>query len=398
MLSRIRLKRTWTKTQWTRLAVQLLFLVVTAYALIRHRINSAAGLSGPSNPAPGVDSLSPFGGLETMWSYVTTGQLLKHIHFSDLILFGAAVLLVLLLGSAFCGWICPFGAIQEWLYRLRAKLVPWKITIPQRVDRVLRYGRYVVLALILFATYSAGEMIFGDYCPWRAAWELGSEEIAIGGAIVLGLVVVGGLLVERAWCLYACPLGAVLGVANKLTPVKLRRTDSACKACGICNKRCPLNINVDSVAAVTDTTCNRCLECVDSCPKDEALDVKAGRRRIAGPVYGLLVAGIFGGVILLSMATGVWEATAQAKPPTPDAATGLVSSAELKGWRTLQEVTDVWGVPSEVLYRELGTDPASLPPSTQIKQLEGKTRADGTVLDRVFVQSVIDRYRAGELK
>jgi polyferredoxin len=391
----VRLKRKRTPTQWFRLGVQILFLLLTAYAIIRHRLGLAAGLDGPANQAPSVDALSPMGGLETLWTWVTTGQTLRHLHLSDLVLFGGAVLLVILLGPAFCGWICPFGAIQEWLYRLRTRFIPWKMTIAPKVDRVLRYGRYAVLGVVLFATYSAGEFLFGDYCPWKAAWEIGSTELAVGGALVLGLVVLGGLLVERAWCRYACPLGAFLGIFNKLTPVRLRRSEPACSACGLCDRKCPMDLQIASVDAVTDTTCTRCLECVEICPRPGALTVRVGRRRLKTWVYGSLAVAIFGGVILVSQVTGIWQSSASAEPPAPDAATGQLSTDEIRGWRTLQEISELWGIPLDLLYGRLSLDPA-LPRSTQLKELEGRTLPDGTAVDTTLVRDLVGRWQRGE--
>lgn len=395
LFSRIRLKRKWTTTQWFRLASLLLFFVLTAIAIVRHRINEAAGLEGPANQAPGVDALSPMGGLETLWSWIQTGDILRHLHLSDIALLVAAVALVALLGGAFCGWICPFGAIQEWLYRLRSRFIPWKVTIPKKVDRVLKYGRYLVLALVLAATYSLGDFIFGDYCPWKAAWNIGSEDLAIGGAIVLGLVVVGSLFIERFWCRYACPLGGFLGLFNKLAPVKLRRAEPTCTGCSLCSRKCPMGIDVSEATVVSDTSCIRCLECVDSCPKQETLDLKVGKKGVPGPVYGVIAAAIFGGVILASMATGNWEAYATQAPPTVSEESGQANTEEIKGWRSLQEITDLWGMPQDLLYRELELDQASVPPSTTLKELE--TATDGRV-DRTVVADLIARWQKGEVK
>ena len=390
----------WTRGHWARLGVQVLFLLLTAYSIIRHRFGEAAGLAGPANQAPSVDALSPFGGLETLWTWIQTGTTLKHLHLSDLVLLVAVLVLVLLMGSAFCGWICPFGTAQEYIYRLRTRLIPWKITIPRKVDSLLRNGRYIVLALVLLATYSAGEFIFGDYCPWKAAWDVGSAEIAIGGLIVLGLVVVGGLLVERAWCRYACPLGAVVGIANKWTPVKLRRSETSCTACNLCSRRCPLDIDITAVNTVTDTTCNRCLECVDACPKPAALELKAGwwqkARSFKGWAYGLTAAAIFGGVIGISMLTGDWVSSAVAEKPQA-AANGWVDPEEIKGWRSLQDVVSIWGVPPEVLYRALELDP-STPVETKIKDLETHITAAGVLTDRTFVVEIVKKWQRGELK
>lgn len=397
LLTPIRLKRKWTATQWTRLAVQLLFLALTAGAIIRHRINEAAGLAGPEIGAPSVDALSPMGGLETLWTWMSTGTLLRHLHMSDLILLGAAVLLVFLLGPAFCGWICPFGTLQEWLYRLRTRLIPWKITVPAKLDRLLRYGRYLVLGLVLLATYSAGEFIFGDYCPWKAVWDIGGTELAIGGGVVLGLVVVSGLLVERAWCRYACPLGAFLGIFNKLTPVRLRRKVAACTSCHLCNRTCPMDLEIAAVDVVTDTTCNRCLLCVDSCPRPEALEVKAGRRSLRGWLYGALAAGIFGGAILLSMVTGTWEAYASDRAVLIDEASGALSTEEIRGWRSLRQVIDLWGIPQDVLYREMGLD-ADVSTSTLLKELEARVNAQGVPVDTTFVRELVGRWQRGEVR
>lgn len=391
-------RRQWTRTQILRTISLVVFLLLTAYGVIRHRFNEASGLTGPLNAAPSVDSLSPFGGLETLWSWVTSGEILRHLHLSDLVLLLASVVLGLSLGGAFCGWICPFGAVQEWLYRLRARLFPRKISVPPKLDRYLRYFRYVVLSAILMLTWSLGEFFFGEYCPWNAVWQIGSEELAIGGAVVLGLVVLGGLAVERAWCRYACPLGAVLGLANKIAPVRLERTEMSCKSCSLCNKRCPMDIDIVNVTRVTDTTCIRCLECVDACPKPDTLDVKAGRKRISGWVYGSAAAAIFAAVIGLAMATGNWESYATAAPPPVDAVSGLPAPEELKGWRTLQEVVDTWKLPADILYRETGLDPQTVPLSTPLKDLEALTEAQLPVVDRTFVADLIARYRAGEIK
>lgn len=402
LITPVRLKRKWTPTQWLRLGSQLLFLALTANAVIRHRINEAAGLDGPANQAPGVDALSPMGGLETLWTWIQSGTTLKHLHPSDLVLLVAAVLLVVVLGPAFCGWICPFGTIQEWLYRLRTHFIPWQLHVPPKVDRVLRYGRFVVLALVLYATYSMGEFIFGDYCPWKAAWNLGSTEIAIGGAIVLSLVVVGGLLVERAWCRYFCPLGGFLGLFNKIAPVKLRRSTPACTSCGLCSRKCPVGIDLNASDVVSSTSCTRCLECVDACPRSGALELKAGwwpkARTLKGVTYGLVAVALFGGVILTAKATDNWQATASTAPPAVDSATGLVNPDEIKGWRTLQEVTDLWKIPQDLLYRELGLDPAQVPPATKLKDLEVATANSAKVIDRSVVADLVLRWQKGEVK
>ncbi|MGE5674317.1 MAG: 4Fe-4S binding protein [Mycobacterium leprae] len=388
LVIRKRPKRRMSPTQWLRIGSQILFLLLTAYGVVRHRLGEAAGLVGPANQAPSVDALSPLGGLETLWQWATRGQLVSHVQLSSVLLLVATLLVVVLLGSAFCGWICPLGALQEWLYRLRARFLPWQLRLPARVDRILRSFRYVVLLVILLFSWSLAELVFADYCPWRAAWHLGSGEVAIGGAVILGLVVVGGLLIERFWCRYACPLGAILGIANKIAPVRLRWQKDACPTCNLCSKRCPMDIEVTGKTKVTDTTCMRCMECVDACPQPEALGVKLGARKLRTGLYGLIAAAVFGGFILLTMATGTWQSTPSNAAPQPSAATGLVDPLEIKGWRSLQEVIDLYGIPQDVLYRALALDPAATPPSTLLKDLEVVTQ----------VRELVGAWQRGELK
>jgi len=61
---------------------------------------------------PSVDSLCPFGGLETLMKWLASGEFLKHITPSNIVLFGAVVVLGIVLSRFFCGWLCAFGALQ----------------------------------------------------------------------------------------------------------------------------------------------------------------------------------------------------------------------------------------------------------------------------------------------
>ncbi|MBK9714795.1 MAG: 4Fe-4S binding protein [Kouleothrix sp.] len=192
------------------------------------------------------------------------------------------------------------GAIQEWLYAGSAwaqKRIPslgrsvralktWAGATPTRrfdqrgaptllarVDGWLRYGKYLVLAWAVLGAAAYGTMVFRDYDPWAALLTIGELELT-GGASVLVIVLVAALFVERPWCRYACPLGAAIGLASKLSPLRIERAGQACAGCALCNTACPVGIPIDTRTTITDASCIMCLRCVDTCPKHGALDLR----------------------------------------------------------------------------------------------------------------------------
>ncbi len=256
-----------------RWAAQLTVLGVVLFAAIRH-----AGESGPASPS--VDALCPFGGVETLWTWVTTGQFISKIHPSNLVLGGALVVSVLLAGNAFCGWVCPFGTVQDGLHRLARALHLPQLRVPRRLDTVLRYGRFVVLAVILVASAQTATLWFAGYDPYVTLfglhWFTEPDPAAMWPAwVILGVVLVGSLLVERAWCRYLCPLGGALSVLGRLSILRIRRSATACTGCDLCVKPCPVGIDVAAPKPAVSSDCIGCLECVANCPTGGALEVQA---------------------------------------------------------------------------------------------------------------------------
>lgn len=259
------------KVSWIRRMVQIIFLGWIGLAAGKYAVAESAGGGGGASGTASIDALCPFGGIETMYTWLTSGEMIPKIHSSNLILLWATLILAVVAGAAFCGWLCPFGTVQEFVYRLRTKIYPKKIMMPEFINRYLPLMRYVVLIWILIATATTSTMVFADYDPYRALMRIFNDEVAVAGVVILIIVLIGSMIWDRFWCRFACPLGAVLGLFNRISFIKISRNERVCVNCGLCSKACTQHISVENRGKVSATTCTRCLECIDVCPKKGAL-------------------------------------------------------------------------------------------------------------------------------
>lgn len=254
---------------WIRRVVQLFFFTLIALISINHTLAESGG-GIPLLSSASLHSLCPFGGVVTIYQYATIGTFVQKIHESAFVLMAIGFVLAILFGPVFCGWVCPLGTVQEWVAKGGRKLFKRRYNhfVPARIDKVLRYTRYLVLAWVIYITATSGTLIFADYDPYFALFNFWGGEVAWTALIILGLTLGLSLFVERPWCKYACPYGAVLGISNLFRVFKIKRAESTCKADGACSIMCPMNIPVDSVRTVRDHQCISCLECTSEaiCP------------------------------------------------------------------------------------------------------------------------------------
>ena len=269
--------------QGFRRAVQVAVALYILWVVYDRAIIAAAGATGTS-----PEALCPFGGIETIVTFLTAGLFVPHVHTSNVVLALAVLLLAFLARGAFCGWICPLGFLQDvaaglsafvqrrvptafrGMRALRRKAAPLAI-----LDRPLRLLKYVVLAWAIWGAATFGVMVFRDVDPWIALLNIGQESAGLG-TLVLGLTLLGALVVDRPWCRYACPLGAANGIVARFSPVRLERSAGACVDCNLCTKSCPMGIEVATAAVITSADCIGCLECVEACPRAGALELRVG--------------------------------------------------------------------------------------------------------------------------
>ncbi len=151
-----------------------------------------------------------------------------------LIMIVFTVLTTLLWGRVFCGFLCPFGALQDFIERVVPKRLQRRMPAPIH-DRAL-YVKYGILALIVItAIFRSDLSIYGYFEPFGTVFFLSSSVLmwSIAGAFLLASVVI-----PRFYCRYACPLGAALGVASLVSFFRIPRVEQ-CDVCKVCEQSCP---------------------------------------------------------------------------------------------------------------------------------------------------------------
>lgn len=181
------------------------------------------------------------------------------------------VLLVVggLVGTFICGWVCPFGFLQDLLDKVPTR----KFKLPVWIG----YFRYVVLAVTVIAVpFFLGEehwLFICRICPAGAIegalpnvlqQALTGQQVIWPSALKLtiaGLLLVTALFKYRPWCTLFCPLGAIYSLFNRFSLFFLRFHPDRCTSCNLCHKECKVGLKPDEHA--NDSRCIRCLDCTE---------------------------------------------------------------------------------------------------------------------------------------
>ena len=266
--------------QTTRRLVQLAFLLLVLIAVFIVQGNA--------------ERWCPFGGVEAIYTYISEGTTPCSLGVSNFYILAAVLVATLLLRRVFCSFVCPIGAISEWLHLASGKIGIKTIAVPSWLDRMLAMSKYLVLATILWLTYRSGELMFRGFDPCYALLSRHGEDITCWAYIVSGAIALASLFLAIPFCRWFCPLAAVLNPFSRFGLARIKRDPAECIDCGKCAKACPMQIPVDQVTQVTEARCLSCLNCVEHCPKPGAIfwgpPQWLGRRWRYGVLVAVLVA------------------------------------------------------------------------------------------------------------
>lgn len=227
---------------------------------------------------PGALGSCPLGALQAVISDIT-------YNFSFYVV-GFLALMGIALGRFVCGWLCPFGLLQELLHRIPSPKIKM-----HKSFKFLKYLKYLVLIVFVFLLpmFWVNPVGLGDPAFCKFICPAGTLEGGIplvwmnptlGKAtgilfqwklFILIITVISSIVVFRAFCRFVCPLGAIYSLFNPISAYRIEWNEDHCLHCKACEKKCDLNIPL--LNNPNNPECIRCGQCVEACPT-QALKTK----------------------------------------------------------------------------------------------------------------------------
>jgi len=202
---------------------------------------------------------------------------------------GIIMLAILIGGTFYCGWICPFGTLQEFSSKVARLLKIKQRKMPKAFHRIFKYTRYIVFAVVGLSTLPIILDIM-TYEPRSTFLSLLTGNLP--GLLAFGVVVVFTLLsmvYERFYCNYLCYEGAKYGLIGLFRPVTIHRNAESCINCGKCDRTCSMNIEVSQFEVLRSPNCINCFKCLDACPVDNTLTYGFKPKKLFTKTYRLLL-------------------------------------------------------------------------------------------------------------
>ncbi len=218
---------------------------------------------------PGAVTACPLGALQN--AFADSGKRAPYYMLGIVMLYGV------LLGRWICGWLCPFGFVQELLYKIKTPKI--KKNFLTRVLSFLKYPVLILFAVLLPIIYMLRDFPLPAFCKYicPAGTFGGAIGLLINPAnadkfgmlgglftwkfVLMVSILVSSVFIYRMFCRFLCPLGALYGLFNKIAVFGIKLEKKSCISCGKCVETCKMDIR-----HVGDIECISCGECIPVCP------------------------------------------------------------------------------------------------------------------------------------
>jgi NosR/NirI family nitrous oxide reductase transcriptional regulator len=256
------LRRTLAQTHWVRFGLLVFLLTLASAAFFSKLIWLRRAALGATLLIMGVGSAQwadQFGGGGFLSvSHITAaikvgpGVFLGDLPLLLLVVFTVAA--TLLWGRVFCGYLCPFGVLQDFIEHLVPKRLRRKL--PHPVHESGLYVKYGVLGVILVPAIAGSDaVIFQYFEPFGTVFFWSSSTVLW---LIAGAVLIGSAIIPRFYCRYLCPLGAALALGSLVSPFRIKRVQQ-CTLCTVCEHVCPTGaIQRESIDFRECVRCNAC--------------------------------------------------------------------------------------------------------------------------------------------
>ena len=182
----------------------------------------------------------------------------------SLVLWGAVLVSFVLWGRGlFCGWLCPFGAMQEFMHHLGRFLRLPVVKVPNWLDAKLVWTKYFVLAGLVGLTFSAPNLADKaiEVEPFKTAVTTFFIREWYYVAYAVGLLVLS-MVIFKGFCRYVCPLGAIMAIGGLFRRWDwIERRIECGSPCQLCKVRCNYNA-IAPTGEIKYSECFQCLDCV----------------------------------------------------------------------------------------------------------------------------------------
>ena len=276
--------------------------------------------------------ISVFSALGAIWKSILSSTFRFDEQAANILLLAVVFIVTAVWGRFFCGFICSFGAMQDLLW-LGGRHLPFRPVFSQKVDRVLKYLKYAVLLFIVIGVWTFGITgdtvwspwtIFGMYAsPWKGVPSQ-AMFLSVGGLLLL-LTIIGSLLIERFFCKYLCPLGALFTLASHFRVFKLKRDSASCSgSCRVCSRKCSMSIPLYQYDKVRSGECIDCMKCTTTCARGNI------NAEPVAAVSGTLAAAAIAGVSFVGTLPIISTSSAVSADPN-ESATAAIETATQAG-------------------------------------------------------------------